>query len=174
MRIRQGCAAGAAAVAALATLSGCGDDGPMSGMGLPKAGDMAAIEQFVNENTGCYGLKVGSGGGTMDDEALDASWGIKERAVCEDQQDRDITLLAIGDMEKFQAATMKAEVEGDTKRFLVGQDFAVVPEGDTAARELHVAGLVLFTCEKGFEVPSGYQQEKPLVDGCTLTNFVPF
>lgn len=79
-----------------------------------------------------------------------------------------IALLVVPDMKKFQTA---ARSSGD--EFLVGENFAVVPVGDEAIRSLQQSGLRFLTCDADLAVPSGFEKEPALVDGCVLTNYVP-
>ncbi|MEV7887507.1 hypothetical protein ACWD3I_25985 [Streptomyces sp. NPDC002817] len=175
-------------VAALA-LAGCGTADANSADGanspsrthetrqaLPAASGMASIVSFVNQHTACLDLVPGreydaSGrspawGG---EEAQDPSWGIAERAVCEDRFADAVALLTVPDMKTFQAAVK----ENGHTAFLVGQDFAVAPVNGRTARDLAGAGLKFLTCVPDFSVPSGYNTDRALVDGCVLSNYVP-
>ncbi|WP_327184220.1 hypothetical protein [Streptomyces sp. NBC_01334] len=200
MRLSRSLATGAATLALLATLSGCGSDsesgseastgadsvfgsdagsGGGSGQtttgGLPQASDTESIASYLNRYTPCQSVATGDeydGGHDGDawgtDESEDPAWGIEERAVCTDGSDRPIALLTVSDMKEFQTA---ARASGD--EFLVGEDFAVVPVGDEAIRSLRQSDLRFLTCDADLAVPSGFEKEPALVDGCVLTNYVP-
>ncbi|MBK3636001.1 hypothetical protein JHN52_24355 [Streptomyces sp. MBT97] len=148
---------------------------PGTAGGLPQASDMASVAGYLNEYTPCQDVATGDeydaqndGEAWGTDEAQDPAWGIEERAVCTDGSGRPIALLIAPDMKKFQTA---AKSSGD--KFLVGEDFAVVPVGDEAIRSLQPSGLRFLTCEADLALPSGFEKEPALVDGCVLTNYVP-
>ncbi|WP_329219482.1 hypothetical protein OG352_23270 [Streptomyces sp. NBC_01485] len=196
MRIKRALAIGATLVALTGTAGCGGDDGndksggggdkssasagsteQATGSGLPKASDMASIAYYLNKYTPCLDLATGddydanhdadsSAWGA--DEAADPSWSIKERGVCTDGSGHPIALLSVQDMAKFQAAVKK-----DGSEFLVGQDFAVVPVGDTARQGLQKSDLRFLTCDADFSVPSGFTKEAAAVDGCVLSNYFP-
>ncbi|MFF1445502.1 hypothetical protein [Streptomyces sp. NPDC058295] len=200
MRLSRSLATGAATLALLAALSGCGSDsesGSESGSGaktgadsvvgsgdgsgqtatggLPRASDTESIASYLNRYTPCGSVATGDeyddghdGDAWGTDESEDPAWGIEERAVCTDGAERPITLLTVPDMQKFQIA---AKASGD--EFLVGEDFAVVPVGDEAIRGLQQSALRFLTCDADLVVPSGFEKEPALVDGCVLTNYVP-
>ncbi|MFD5450431.1 hypothetical protein [Streptomyces sp. NPDC127100] len=180
---------GPGAAVGSSTGTGTGDDGRRAESGadagseerpaagdLPQAADMASIEYYLNKYTECLDLTAGedysrSGGGTAwgEEEAADASWGITQRAVCQDGDNRPIALLSVPDMTKFQTAALK---DGHAV-FYVGQDFAVVPVGDDTIRELEPSDLAFLTCDPDFSVPSGYRTWPGAVEGCVLTDYVP-
>lgn len=164
----------AAALIALASLTGCGGNdeaggGSTSDLGLPAAGDMASIEKFINQHAQCNNVRPfdDEGTGLLEKEAADPAWAIKERAVCDDGSHQTITLLAISDMAKFQATN----VAGKKYEALVGKNFAVVPEGDTTVKALMDAKMLLLVCKGDYEIPSGYKQHKGLAEGCILTDY---
>jgi hypothetical protein len=154
------------------------EEGQPAAGDLPRAADMASIEYYLNTYTECLDLTTGedyspsdSGGGTAwgEEEAADPSWGITQRAVCQDGDNRPIALLSVPDMKKFQTAAQK---DGHAA-FYVGQDFAVVPVGDDTIRELEPSDLAFLTCDPDFTVPSGYGRKPGAVEGCVLTDYVP-
>ncbi|MFD9394389.1 hypothetical protein ACFWBB_27745 [Streptomyces sp. NPDC060000] len=196
MRIKRALAIGAT-LAALTGAAGCGgDDGndksssgggkssasagsteETAGSSLPKASDMASVSYYLNKYTPCLDLATGAdydanhdadNSAWGADEAADPSWSIKERGVCTDESGHPIALLSVQDMEKFQTAVKK-----DGADFLVGQDFAVVPVGDTALQALQKSGLRYLTCDADFSVPSGFTKEAGAVDGCVLSDYFP-
>ncbi|MEV7614973.1 hypothetical protein [Streptomyces sp. NPDC089799] len=177
MNMRKTLAIGAAVIALGSTAACGGGDGDDSG--LPKAKNVASIQAFIKEHGECRDLTdgpaydksdSGSGDGTAwgEEEAPDPSWAIKERAVCQDASNHPIALLSVPDMKKFQTAAREHK-----EKFLVGHDFAVVPVGDDAGEQLLRAGLKILSCEKDFEIPSGFENKPGLVEGCFLTNYIP-
>ncbi|MDX3066252.1 hypothetical protein PV518_29420 [Streptomyces sp. ND04-05B] len=137
---------------------------------------MASIASFVNQHAACMDLAPGreydaSGRSAAwgAKEAQDPSWGIAERAVCEDRFADAVALLKVPDMKTFQAA-VKEDGHAD---FLVGRDFAVVPVNGRTVHDLAGAGLKFLTCDPDFRVSGGYSTDRALVDGCVLSNYVP-
>lgn len=150
-----------------------------SASGLPQAKDMAAAVAYVSTYTTCAGLKPGDSydnahsgeeneAWSPESAAEEASYGIKERAVCEDASGHAITLLLTPDMRTFQAAA-----KNHHEKFAVGQDFAVVPVGDEAVQALSRSQLKFLSCDPDFTVPSGYTKEPASVDGCVLSTYFP-
>ncbi|MER7518122.1 hypothetical protein [Streptomyces sp. NPDC126499] len=173
MRLQRTAAVLGAALTALVAVTGCGSTWGED-VGLPSAPDMAAIEKLVAAHTMCSDLRPGtSGSGALAAEAKDPAWAVKERAVCGDDARDTLTLLSLSDMEKFQEANKAAAAKGQGGRFLIGQDFALVAADEATAKALLKSEVLLFTCEKGFKVPDGYRNEKLLVDGCALTDYLP-
>ncbi|MER5586410.1 hypothetical protein ABT090_32865 [Streptomyces asoensis] len=158
------------------SVTGGGDSsGQSTADGLPRASDAASVAEYLNRYTPCQDVATGDDYDAQDDgeawgtdEAEDPAWGIEERAVCTDGSGGPIALLIAPDMKKFQTA---AKSSGD--KFLIGEDFAVVPVGDEAIRSLQPSGLRFLTCEADLAVPSGFEKEPALVGGCVLTNYVP-
>ncbi|MEV7276584.1 hypothetical protein [Streptomyces sp. NPDC093111] len=171
MRLKRTAAVLGTALIALVTLTGCssawGEDA-----GLPAADDMAAMEKLVAAHTMCSDLRT-NGGGAMREQAADPAWAISARGVCGDDDRDTVTLLSVSDMEKFQRANKAAAAQGKGVRVLVGQNFALFPGDERTAKALLDSEVLLFTCEKGFKVPDGYRNEKLLVDGCALTDYLP-
>lgn len=171
MRLSKSLATGAVTLSALAALTGCGgSDEQTEDSGLPKADTMAAVQQFINESGAqCNELEAtGDEANYMEEEAKDPAWGIKERAVCRDGEGRDVTLLLIGDMAKFQGSLAKG---GAT--FSIGQNFAVAAASDSAGQSLVQNGLLVLSCDQGDreDVPSGYEIHEGLVKPCFTTNY---
>ncbi|WP_069768309.1 hypothetical protein [Streptomyces sp. LUP30] len=154
-----------------------GDDpadptGPAGSGGLPKASDPESIASYVNRYTPCQDVATGDaydtghdGDAWGTDESEDPAWAIEERAVCTDGSGRPIALLTVPDMKKFQAA---AKASGD--KFLVGENFAVVPVAGQAIRSLQRSDLRFLACDADLVVPSGFEKKPALVDGCVLTD----
>ncbi|MCX4527024.1 MULTISPECIES: hypothetical protein [unclassified Streptomyces] len=174
MRLPKALTTAATAVVALTALTGCGSDAKDDGLGLPSAGDLASVEKFVNQHAQCNNLRTKKAEGTegiLTDEAKDPAWAIKERGVCNDADGDIVTLLAISDMAKFQAANHKAAQDGKVVNVLAGKDFAVVAVGGDSGKKLMDAGLLLLTCASNYEIPSGYKKHGGLVEGCVLTDY---
>ncbi|MFJ3581229.1 hypothetical protein ACIPPS_03180 [Streptomyces sp. NPDC090127] len=177
MRLSKTFAAGAVALTALVTLTGCGGDDPMEDSGLPKVDNMAALQQLINERGAqCDKLEPrGDEASYMEEEAKDPAWGIKERAVCHDAQGDDMVLLLVDDMTKLQETNVKAQAKDEGKDFIIGQNFAVVPVGDGTVRALMQSGLLAMTCDpsKREDIPSGFTVTESQVKGCFTTNYIP-
>ncbi|MFD5137849.1 hypothetical protein ACFWMX_16635 [Streptomyces sp. NPDC058378] len=192
MRLRCMVAAGAA-VLALAAVSGCGGSG--EGGGVPADGDgqsagsggrlmdteqdgrlsfptMADIETFVGQRTTCTDLHMEDKDSEHEDDpeavGVGKLWGIKERGVCWGDDRNGVTLMSVDDMKSFQTQAKKHEQDG---WYLLGEDF-VVTGGSTTRADLKGSGILAFVCDPEDPIPSGYKQEKALVDGCTLTDFI--
>lgn len=136
----------------------------------PSAATMADLETFVSQRTTCADLHMED---SLDEDDPDAEsvgkgWGIKERAVCWDEERNDVTLMSIDDMKAFQVQAKKHHDSG----YLLGQDFAVTGHSVTT-ENLKDSGLLALICDAETRIPSGYKKEKALVDGCTLTDFIP-
>ncbi|MGW2489404.1 hypothetical protein ACWCV9_19620 [Streptomyces sp. NPDC001606] len=172
---------GIVALAATAGCGGGGGGGDKKGGGsasdLPSATTVAAAAKYVGQYTTCGNTQSGTAYDNNTEsnqswgaggEAEDPSWGIKERAVCEDKSGTPITLLLTPDMKKFQTALKKHH-----KQMLVGADFAVVLMDADAIQGMRKSKLKFLSCEPNFSVPGGYTKEPALVDGCVLTNYVP-
>ncbi|MFF6995400.1 hypothetical protein ACFY93_10630 [Streptomyces sp. NPDC008313] len=156
--------------------SGAGTTEQGFGGDLPEASDMDALARNVDLFTSCKDVQPGSEYDASHDdsaaawgarEVADPSWGIKERAVCNDSR-HPIALLLISDMRKFQTAAKKS---GDL--FAVGKNYAVVPVGDDQIEALSPSGLALLTCDPDFSPPSGHRTEDALVEGCVLSDYFP-
>ncbi|MGW0752989.1 hypothetical protein [Streptomyces sp. NPDC002587] len=179
MRLSRTLTAGAALIA-FASLTGCGGDsdggsggkGATDDLGLPAAGDIASIEKFVNQHATCSNLRTDDEGKQhWETLAKDPAWAIKERALCDDGANQRVTLLAISDMAKFQAANRKASEGGKNNKALIGKDFAVVAEGDDTGQALIKAKMLVLTCSGDDQIPGGFKQHKGLAEGCILTDY---
>ncbi|MDW8808982.1 hypothetical protein P1P68_30345 [Streptomyces scabiei] len=168
MRIKRAVIAGTTALAALVLVTGCGDDDPMAGLGLPSASDMASLVSLINEHAACLDLEADpENWDYMRDEAKDPAWGIKERAYCVDDHNDDITLLLIDDMQKFQEQSAKGK-----ESWQIGQDFAIAPVNGDTIHQLATSKMMLLSCSPGLTVPSGYKKIDSLVDGCVITDYL--
>lgn len=172
MRLKRTAAVLGAALASLVAVTGCAGDSWGEDAGLPAAGDLAAIEKLVSAHTMCSDLRRSSDG-PLSEQAADPAWAVKERAVCGNDSKDTVTLLSVSDMEKFQRANKAAAATGKGVQVLLGQNFALAAADEPTARALLKSDVLLFTCDKGFKVPDGYRNEKLLVDGCALTDYLP-
>ncbi|WP_030621030.1 hypothetical protein [Streptomyces sclerotialus] len=168
---------------------------PGKDLGLTKVSSMDALVQLVATATQCQDVDQGpdsthiqfiDGDSTGDPAAALAksnkAWSIKDRAVCygESYADDIHRLILIDDMTRFQAA-YKARQEADvragkgnsTARYLVGQNFAVkLNASDRDKQALVELGTLELNCLPNFTPPNGARNEKALVKGCTLTDYV--
>ncbi|WP_200307833.1 hypothetical protein [Streptomyces adelaidensis] len=168
MRLKQAATAGTAALAALLLLTGCGEDDPMTDLGLPSASDMASLAHLINEHAACLDLEADpSEVDYMREEARDPAWGIKERAHCVDDHNDSITLLLINDMQKFQEQSAKGEDEWD-----IGQNFAIAAENGETIHRLAASKMMTLSCDPDLTVPSGYKKIDGLADGCVMTDYL--
>ncbi|MER6730995.1 hypothetical protein [Streptomyces puniciscabiei] len=179
-----------AALGALAMTSACGGDkdsggaggaglsadsgGPKgggTGGGMPSAATMADIEAFVSQYPVCkdlYAEAKDPDADHPDDEAVGKMWGIKERAVCYNAHGDGISLLAVSDMKSLQ--TKAKEFGGG---YFIGKDFAVHTAASETKNDLKGSGLRYLACAApDTPIPSGYEKERALVGGCSLTNYV--
>ncbi|MEU7316799.1 hypothetical protein [Streptomyces sp. NPDC007083] len=143
---------------------------------LPEAPNTGSIAAYLNSYVSCGSVipgpqydESGAPAAWGREEAADESWAIVQRGVCRDGNGHPIALLAIDDMKKFQAAARREAGAG----FLVGQDFAVVPVGDSTIRRLEPSPLMFLNCAPGFTVPDGYTGKPGRVDGCVVTDYLP-
>ncbi|MGW2016441.1 hypothetical protein [Streptomyces sp. NPDC001927] len=177
MRLTKTLAAGAVALTALVTLTGCGgdsaggDNGSSADSGLPKASTMAELQKvIVGMGVQCDALGP-SNVTTMVAESKDPAWSIKERNVCDD----DIVLLLIDDMTKFQEAAAKAEAKGSVGKVLIGQNFALADLKKDTMRLLMQGGLPRMSCdqEERDSLPSGFTAKDGLAKPCFTTDYLP-
>ncbi len=140
-----------------------GSDGGKSG--LPSARTMADIETFVAGRTTCTDMYLKAE--EPEEESVGSEWGIKERGVCYNDKKMSIRLLVIDDMKTFQA---RAKERGGG--YFIGEDFAVYTATSRSRQDLKDSGLLHLFCEDTADIPSGYEKEPALVDGCVLTNHI--
>ncbi|MCX5152133.1 hypothetical protein OHB36_36285 [Streptomyces sp. NBC_00320] len=146
--------------------------------GLPKAGSMANAAQIVNTYADCNDLSTDPHDDDFfpGDETYDQKWGVTERGAC----GRGTRIFMFKDLKTFQAR-YKAELDEDRKespnkghrgKFLLGQDFAVLPDQKPVIRNaIKPGGLLILNCHPDFNPPSGYRKDPALVKGCVLTNY---
>ncbi|MEU7034233.1 hypothetical protein ABZ958_11185 [Streptomyces sp. NPDC046237] len=179
MRLSKTLTAGAVALTAALTLTGCGggvsdggvsggDNGSSADSGLPKASTMAELQKFI-VGTGAQCEELGpSNVVDMVAESRDPAWSIKERNVCDDT----MVLLLIDDMVKFQEALAKAK--GSVGRILIGQNFALT-NVSRDGQLLMQNGLTHLSCdqEDRDSLPSGFTAKDGLVKPCFTTDYLP-
>ncbi|MFJ9811316.1 hypothetical protein ACIRTB_24135 [Streptomyces sp. NPDC101158] len=145
---------------------------------LPKAGSMARAAEIVGTYTDCADLSTDPDDDDFfpGDETYDERWGVTERGAC----GRGTRIFMFRDLQTFQA-TYKADLDEDRKespnkghrgKFLLGQDFAVLPAQKAVIRAaIQPGGLMILNCHPDFAPPSGYRKDPALVEGCVLTNY---
>ncbi|KOY53442.1 hypothetical protein [Streptomyces sp. XY332] len=146
--------------------------------GLPKAGSMAKAAQIVNGYGDCSDISTDPHDDDFfpGDETYDSKWAVSERGAC----GKGTRIFMIKDLKTFQA-TYKAELDADRKespnkghrgKFLLGQDFAVLPDQKPVIRNaIKPGGLLILNCHPDFNPPSGYRKDPALVKGCVLTDY---
>ncbi|MFF4098521.1 hypothetical protein [Streptomyces sp. NPDC001903] len=159
--------------------SGGFDGGGKAGApGLPKAGTMAKAAQIVSAYGACNDISTDPKDDDFfpGDEIYDSKWGVTERGAC----GKGTRIFMFKDLKTFQAK-YKAELDADRKespnkghrgKFLLGQDFAVLPDQKPVIRNaIKPGGLLILNCHPDFKTPSGYRKDPALVQGCVLTDY---
>ncbi|MFF4849454.1 hypothetical protein [Streptomyces sp. NPDC001194] len=158
--------------------SGSDGDGKAGAPGLPKAGTMAKAAQIVNAYGACNDISTDPKDDDFfpGDETYDSKWGVTERGAC----GKGTRIFMSKDLKTFQA-TYKAELDADRKespnkghrgKFLLGQDFAVLPDQKSVIRNaIKPGGLLILNCHPDFNPPTGYRKDPALVKGCVLTDY---
>ncbi|MEU9182018.1 hypothetical protein AB0C90_35360 [Streptomyces sp. NPDC048550] len=153
-------------------------DGKAGTAGLPKAGTMAKAAQIVSTYADCSGLSTDPNDDDFfpGDETYDQKWSVTERGAC----GKGTRIFMFKDLKTFQAK-YKAELDEDRKespnkghrgKFLLGQDFAVLPDQKPVIRNaIKPGGLLILNCHPDFNPPSGYRKDPALAKGCVLTNY---
>ncbi|MGW2996054.1 hypothetical protein ACWDA9_31365 [Streptomyces sp. NPDC001193] len=157
---------------------GSDGDGKAGAPGLPKAGTMAKAAQIVNAYGTCNDISTDPKDDDFfpGDETYDSKWGVTERGAC----GKGTRIFMFKDLKTFQA-TYKAELDADRKespnkghrgKFLLGQDFAVLPDQKPVIRNaIKPGGLLILNCHPDFNPPTGYRKDPALVKGCVLTDY---
>ncbi|MFF3677869.1 hypothetical protein ACFYYS_28340 [Streptomyces sp. NPDC002120] len=157
---------------------GSDGDGKAGAPGLPKAGTMAKAAQIVNAYGACNDISTDPEDDDFfpGDETYDQKWGVTERGAC----GKGTRIFMFKDLKTFQAA-YKAELDADRKespnkghrgKFLLGQDFAVLPDQKPLIRNaIKPGGLLMLNCHPDFNPPTGYRKDPALVKGCVLTDY---
>ncbi|MFD9306764.1 hypothetical protein ACFWCB_29560 [Streptomyces sp. NPDC060048] len=146
---------------------------------LPKAGTMAAAARYVNGFTKCPTVgtePTDDESPDKEDKAYDATWSVTEHGYC----GRGTRIFLFKDAKTFQAS-YKNHLDKQLKEspntglsggFLLGQDFAVLAESDSAIASMtKPGGLLILNCHPKFTAPSGYVKAEGLVKGCVLTDY---
>ncbi|MEU8837584.1 hypothetical protein AB0D97_00420 [Streptomyces roseus] len=180
-----------AALACLATLSACegGADAappapPAAPASAPPTGPLAEAQRYVRQYGSCEEL-----GTAPDDPRLPADeitkvgqWSVTERGICSDKPEHgEIVLSVPSDMREFQTRykqyVMDRIAGGDgayglNSRVLVGKGFVATPTRTKTALALVRSELRVLTCNPTAPVPTGYNRQAALVEGCQLSDFV--
>ncbi|MFI5642145.1 hypothetical protein ACIA8H_32685 [Streptomyces goshikiensis] len=157
---------------------GSDGDGKSGAPGLPKAGTMAKAAQIVSTYADCGGLSTDPNDDDFfpGDEIYDQKWSVTERGAC----GKGTRIFMFKDLKTFQTA-YKAQLDEDRKespnkghrgKFLLGQDFAVLPDQKPVIRNaIKPGGLLILNCHPDFNPPTGYRKDPALVKGCVLTDY---
>ncbi|MFI6001135.1 hypothetical protein ACIA98_12045 [Streptomyces sp. NPDC051366] len=192
MRIKR-ILATTAALTCLAVLPACKGGGQAAPPGAPAssaapagaaaAGSLTKAQQYMREFTGCEDL-----GTEPDDPRLPSGdfpkvgqWSVTEVGVCSDgRRGGNIAIAVPKDMKAFQAGykqyVMDKIAGGDGayglfSNVLVGKGFVAFPTKSKSAMALVQSNMRVLVCNPGGRTPEGYKYEKPLVEGCGLTDF---
>ncbi|KPI00131.1 hypothetical protein OV450_0903 [Actinobacteria bacterium OV450] len=145
---------------------------------LPKAGSMAKAAQIVSTYADCDDISTDPRDDDFfpGDETYDQKWGVTERGAC----GKGTRIFLFKDLKTFEAQ-YKAELDQDRKespnkghrgKFLLGQDFAVLPDQKPVIRNaIKPGGLLILNCHPDFKPPTGYRKDPALVRGCVLTDY---
>ncbi|WP_327363233.1 hypothetical protein [Streptomyces sp. NBC_01296] len=151
--------------------------------GAATAGSLAEAQQYMRQLTGCEDL-----GTKPDDPRLPSGdfpkvgqWSVTEVGVCSDGRAKGNIAIAVPkDMKAFQAGyrqyVMDKIAGGDGayglfSNVLVGKGFVAFPTKSKSAMALVQGNMRVLVCNPGGRTPEGYKSEKPLVEGCGLTDF---
>ncbi|MFE6844381.1 hypothetical protein [Streptomyces sp. NPDC057686] len=191
MRIKR-ILATTAALTCLAALPGCKGGGQSAPPGAPASsaapagaagGPLVEAQEYMRQFTGCEDL-----GTKPDDPRLPSGdfpkvgqWSVTEVGVCRDGRgEGDIAIAVPKDMKAFQAGYQQYVMDkiaggdgayGLFSNVLVGKGFVAFPTKSKSAMALLQSNIRVLVCNPGGRVPDGYKREKPLVEGCGLTDF---
>ncbi|MFD0269523.1 hypothetical protein ACFVGY_23605 [Streptomyces sp. NPDC127106] len=183
-----------AALSCLFTLAACKEGGQASppGAGTPSStaataaaeGPLAEAQRHLRQFTSCEDLTAKADDPRMPggDFPKVGQWSVTEVGVCSDKPEKgDIVIAVPKDMKAFQEGYKKYVLarmgagEGAYGLFdqvLVGKGFVAFPTRTATSLKLVRSDLRVLVCNPGGRVPDGYKREKPLVEGCGLTDFV--
>ncbi|MHC6629148.1 hypothetical protein ACYTFC_24185 [Streptomyces globosus] len=185
-----------AALACLTALAGCKEGGdrssPPAGAsasassagGATAGGTLAAAQEQLRKFASCEDLSSKPGDPRLParDFPKAGQWSVEEVAVCSDTSETGAIVIAVPkDMKAFQEGykqyVMDRMAAGDGAyglfdQVLVGKGFVVFPTRTPTSVKLVRSDLRVLVCNPGGRVPEGYKREKPLVEGCSLTDFV--
>ncbi|THA80666.1 hypothetical protein [Streptomyces sp. A0592] len=147
-------------------------------------GPLAEAQQYLRQFANCDDLSD-----RPDDPRLPkgdfpkaGQWSVKELGVCSDKvRQGEIVIAVPGDMKQFQEGYKKYVLDrmdggdgayGLESRVLIGKGFVAFPTSTKTALALVRSDLRVLACNPGAPVPQGYKREKPLVEHCSLSDFV--
>ncbi|MEU5812024.1 hypothetical protein [Streptomyces sp. NPDC047718] len=190
-----------AALTCLTTLSACKEGGQAAPPGssassTPSAsagaaggaaadGPLVRAQQYMRQWAGCENLSA-----KADDPRIPrgdfpkvGQWSVTEIGVCSTTAEKsDIVIAVPGDMKEFQAGYKKYVMDriaggdgayGLFSNVIVGKDFVAFPTLPKTSMALVRSEMRVLTCNPTAPVPQGYKREKPLVEDCNLSDFVP-
>ncbi|UUU23858.1 hypothetical protein [Streptomyces sp. DSM 40750] len=157
--------ASACALLLALTLTACGDDGES----LPAAANTEGVAAYLNENLSCVDPDY------FDDDEMSViqaqvSGAVDGGGECDLDEDSDIDFLHITNMKQFQKDVAASGESGESP-LLVGMNFALDVDRESAVRSLLDNGLMLLDCEPGMQTPQQYKRVEAEA-GCVLTNYV--
>ncbi|MFD7625832.1 hypothetical protein ACFV7Q_07265 [Streptomyces sp. NPDC059851] len=183
-----------AALSCLATLAACEEGGRTSPPGgatatpsasaAPAEGPLAEAQRHMRQFTSCDDLSAKADDPRMPrgDFPKAGQWSVAELGVCSDKAEKgDIVIAVPKDMKAFQEGYKQYVMDrikggdggyGHESRVLIGKGFVAFPTATKSALKLVRSDLRVLVCNPGGRVPEGYKREKPLVEGCGLTDFV--
>ncbi|MFE2129275.1 hypothetical protein [Streptomyces amritsarensis] len=190
MRLQRILAA-TAALGCLATLAACKEGGQpgtpaaaSSSAAAADTGPLTAAQQYLRQFANCDDLSERPDDPRMPAAAFPKAgqWSVKELGVCSDKvRQGEIVIAVPTDMKQFQEGYKKYVLDrmgggegsyGLESRVLIGKGFVAFPTSTRTALALVRSDLRVLTCNPGASVPQGYKREKPLVEHCTLSDFV--
>ncbi|MFK0254689.1 hypothetical protein [Streptomyces sp. NPDC090445] len=147
-------------------------------------GPLVRAQQYLREWAGCENLSSKADDPRMPrgDFPKAGQWSVTEIGVCSTTAEKsDIVIAVPKDTKAFQEGYKQYVMDrlkggdagyGHESRVLIGKGFVAFPTTATTAMKLVRSDLRVLVCNPGGQVPEGYKREKPLVEGCGLTDFV--
>ncbi|MEU2389982.1 hypothetical protein [Streptomyces sp. NPDC007369] len=180
-----------AALGCLLTLAACEGGGQASPPGTgasasPAAaeGPLAEAQRHMRQFTSCEDLSTKADDPRMPggDFPRIGQWSVTEVGVCSDKPEKgDIVIAVPKDMKQFQEGYkryVKDRIAGGDgaygldSRVLIGKGFVAFPTATKTAMKLVRSDLRVLACNPTARVPEGYKRDKPLVEHCSLSDFV--
>ncbi|MEU3777961.1 hypothetical protein AB0F11_33150 [Streptomyces sp. NPDC032472] len=157
---------------------------PAAAEGAAGDGPLVKAQQYMREWAGCENLSS-----KADDPRIPSGdfpkvgqWSVTEIGVCSTTADKsDIVIAVPKDMKEFQAGykqyVMDKIAGGDGayglfSNVLIGKGFVAFPTLPKTSMALVRSEMRVLVCNPSGRTPDGYKYEKPLVEGCGLTDFV--